>query len=142
MFCCCVWEASTPHALPILPVPELSFTVLMYIVSYLNLALDLPFGNHGLPMVGALLPGGCCEAWEASTKIPLRNFEIAKNSYLKPNSIIQIVCRYYGVNDFDITKSTRKREVVTIRKYCCYLITKHCKRVTLLQTSKLLQRNT
>ena len=70
------------------------------------------------------------------------NFEIAKNSCLKPNSIIQIVCRYYGVNDFDITKSTRKREVVTIRKYCCYLITKHCKRVTLLQTSKLLGYNT
>lgn len=63
----------------------------------------------------------------------------AKDSILNPQSIIDVVARSYNISEKQLTEPTRKREIVTVRKYASYLLIKYNnKKKTLLELSKYL----
>tara|TARA_Y100000592_G_C5468491_1_gene318047 strand:+ start:2076 stop:2495 length:420 start_codon:yes stop_codon:yes gene_type:complete len=63
----------------------------------------------------------------------------AKESILNPQSIIDVVARSYNISEKKLTEPTRKREIVTLRKYASYLLIKYNnKKKTLLELSKYL----
>lgn len=63
------------------------------------------------------------------------DFEKAKKNSYQPCDIIDLVCKYFDVSIDKITSPSRLKEVVTVRKYACYMLVKHCRQNTLLDLS-------
>ena len=49
----------------------------------------------------------------------------AEKNILNPQSIIDVVVRCYNISQKELTRPTRKREIVTLRKYASYLLIKY-----------------
>lgn len=64
------------------------------------------------------------------------NFDRAKDNVIKPQIVINLITRHFGISEQKLKSRTRKREIVTIRKYASYCLVRYCKKYTLLQLSK------
>ena len=66
------------------------------------------------------------------------DYQKAKDNVIEPQIVIDLISRVFKISEQKLKSNSRKREIVTIRKYASYCLVRYCKKYTLLQLSKYL----